>query len=124
MQLSVMTDAKIFATKMAETLYEEAMGIIQTRNKLEKEHPETAKHIFDVTYSDLMKDPEAEIRKIYDHFGYEFTEEYQQRIAAYLEMDSHKTRNPIRVTAQSFQLDPTEIDSQFQPYTQQCSKFF
>lgn len=44
-----------------------------------------ADRILDVSYKKLMKDPVGYIRKIYDHFGYEFTDEFKKRIQNWLD---------------------------------------
>ena len=46
-----------------------------------KEHPEKEGQIFDCIYAELFSDPIAMVRKIYEKFDLEYTDEFEQREA-------------------------------------------
>ena len=50
-----------------------------------KEHPEKEGQIFDCIYAELFSDPIAMVRKIYEKFSLEYTDEFEQRMKVYLE---------------------------------------
>jgi hypothetical protein len=50
-----------------------------------KEHPEKEGQIFDCIYSELFSDPIAMVKKIYEKFRLEYTDEFEQRMKVYLE---------------------------------------
>jgi len=104
---------------------QEIEQLVRSRELLRQLNAEKEKQILDVSFSDLVKDPEAVIRKIYDHFGYEFTPEYQQRIKQYMESNprgKHGKAKPYSM--ETFKLNKEIIDEHFRDYNQQYSKFF
>ena len=50
-----------------------------------KEHSEKEGQIFDCIYAELFSDPIAMVRKIYEKFSLEYTDEFEQRMKVYLE---------------------------------------
>jgi len=49
-----------------------------------KAHPEKEEQIIDCLYDDLLSDPIAMVRRIYEKFGLEYTREFERRMKAYL----------------------------------------
>ncbi len=49
-----------------------------------KEHPEKEKQIFDCIYQNFFSDPIAMVKKIYQKFDIEYTEEFEKRMKIYL----------------------------------------
>ncbi len=50
-----------------------------------KEHPERQEQIFDCIYEELFSNPIAMVKKIYQKFDLEYTEEFEERMKVYLE---------------------------------------
>ncbi|MHA2315916.1 MAG: sulfotransferase family protein, partial [Candidatus Hermodarchaeia archaeon] len=50
-----------------------------------KRHPEKEEQIFDCMYEELFSDPIAMVKTIYQKFGLEYTEEFEERMKVYLE---------------------------------------
>ncbi len=50
-----------------------------------KEHPEKKEQIFDCMYEEFFSDPIAMVKKIYQKFDLEYTEEFEKRMKVYLE---------------------------------------
>ena len=48
-----------------------------------KEHQENEDQIFDCVYEELFSDPIAMVKKIYQKFDLEYTEEFEDRMKAY-----------------------------------------
>jgi len=78
----------------------------------------------DICYSDLIADPEAVIKKIYDHFGYEFTPEYKEAIHKYMENNPKGKYGKAPYSLESFCLDKEKVRDSFEEYIQRYSKFF
>ena len=73
--------------------------------------------IADMHFSDLMSDPVGTIRKAYDHLGIEFTEEYGEKIVAYLAEKPRHKAGKHSYSAEDCGLTETEIREKFQFYT-------
>lgn len=72
--------------------------------------------ILDLRYADLIADPAATVRKVYDTFGYEYTPEYDRRLKAYLG-DSQRPRPANHeYSLEQFGLDGGEITREFDAY--------
>ncbi len=52
--------------------------------KYRKKHLEKENHFFDCLYEELFSDPIAMVKKIYQYFDLEYTEEFEKRMRAYL----------------------------------------
>ena len=50
-----------------------------------KEHSEREEQIFDCMYAELFSDPIAMVKRVYEKFSLEYTEEFEQRMKIYLE---------------------------------------
>jgi hypothetical protein len=78
---------------------------------------DTQGRVEDVLFTDLVKDPVAVIRKIYDRFDYEFTPEFERRIHAFLAEQKKAGGVPKhRYTVEQFGLDADAIRETFAPY--------
>ena len=49
-----------------------------------KEHPEKEEQIFDCMYEELFSDPIAMVKKIYQQFDIEYTDEFEEKMKVYL----------------------------------------
>jgi hypothetical protein len=49
-----------------------------------KEQPQKEKQIFDCIYEELFSDPVALVKRVYQKFGLEYTEEFEERMKVYL----------------------------------------
>lgn len=50
-----------------------------------KEHSEREGQVFDCIYAELFSDPIAMVKRVYEKFSLEYTEEFEQRMKVYLE---------------------------------------
>jgi hypothetical protein len=50
-----------------------------------EENPEKERQIFDCIYAELFSDPITMVKKIYEKFGLEYTDEFEERMKIYLE---------------------------------------
>lgn len=76
--------------------------------------------VLDVHYGDLVRDPMAAVRRIYDHFGYECTERAEACMTQWLAEDARRKRHTHRYDLEQFGLDQATIDRLFGAY---CDRF-
>lgn len=73
--------------------------------------------ILDLAHHEIVADPLATMRRIYDRFGLPFTSEYESRIAAFLaDNPSAKRLGKHKHTAEEFGIDPDEVHERLSDY--------
>lgn len=97
---------------------------MNARKKIKDINPDKEARIFDVSYSRLVADPEAMIKEIYEHFGYEFTPEYQIKLRQYLESHPKGVHGKVNYSLEEFGLNKETIDNEFEDYIRQYSQYF
>jgi hypothetical protein len=75
--------------------------------------------ILDLDYSELIADPIAAVRRIYDELSYEFTPEFEEKLAGYLSRDRKSGRPAHQYTPQQFGLDESTVSEAFADYHEQ-----
>lgn len=85
-----------------------------------RQHRDKPGQFFDAQFEDTLRDPVDLLRRAYGHFGLEFTDAAQDRMAAFLAAHPRGSRGVHRYTPQDFELDLGEIRERFADY---CSKF-
>lgn len=84
---------------------------IEDRKKLNKED-----QIIDLKFEDFVKDQLAVTRKIYKHFGWEFSTEVSQRFSTFLQANPKDKHGAHNYTLADFNLTEEGIESQFSTY--------
>jgi thioesterase domain-containing protein/3-oxoacyl-(acyl-carrier-protein) synthase/acyl carrier protein/ubiquinone/menaquinone biosynthesis C-methylase UbiE len=74
----------------------------------------------DIYYKSLVKDPVATVRKIYEHFGYEFNTEFEQRMLEWLAENRQHKHGKHRYSLEKFGLDQDIVYSALEKY---CTRF-
>lgn len=72
--------------------------------------------IFDILYADLVKDPLAIVGRLYDHFGWSFTNDAQSRMRTYLESHKQGSRGRYVYGFDNTGLDPAIERPRFAAY--------
>lgn len=101
-----------------------AQRLVDSRKKLTKNRPETAKRFFDINFKELIDDPSGTVKKIYDYFGYDFTEEYQQKIEDYINNQPRNNYSRPSYSMDELELTEDDINQKFESYISEYSKFF
>ena len=104
--------------------YEGLYSLMSARDSLQQSKPEVANRILDVSFSKLCKNPKSVIKEIYDHFGYEFTPEYEQKIEEYIETHPRGQYGSVSYSLEEFNLSKETINNKFSTYIQRYSKYF
>lgn len=81
-----------------------------------KSGSEAAKRAIHVRYEDLVADPIGTVERIYDHFGYEVTDEFRSNMRHYLETNRQHKHGKPRYSLEQFGLSEEMIDEAFADY--------
>jgi hypothetical protein len=115
--------AAVMANIFSDAVEPESMGPVAmelTRiaiDRFEKARSENdPARICDVRYTDLVADPIAAVRSIYDALDYSFTPEFEQRLNEYLEKGRRTKRAKHVYSAEQFGLDEQAISEAFADY--------
>ncbi len=83
-------------------------------------HPEHADQFVDIQFTDILADPIACVRKVYDHFGLELTSEAESRMRAFQEEHRHEKHGKHHYTLEMFGLDTEGVSRHYANY---CERF-
>lgn len=72
-------------------------------------NPGREDQIVDCLYQDLFADPIAKVRAIYDKFGMEYTQAFEDRMQVYLENNKQGKYGRHRYTNEEYGLDPDRL---------------
>jgi hypothetical protein len=75
--------------------------------------------LLDVHYRELTADPIGVLRRIYDHFGYRYTDEFERRARQWLQEHPRRERVANYYDLEQFGLDRASVERAFAPYRQQ-----
>jgi LPS sulfotransferase NodH len=89
-------------------------AFLQQRDELRPER------FCDVTYNDIREDPIAVVRRVYDHFGWNFTEDVDRRMREVLRNQPREENGFHRYDPAQFGLTEDEVASCFADY---CRRF-
>ena len=92
------------------TLLEQGMRAREAR-------PEHAHQIFDLHFQEILADPLACVRRIYQHFQLELTPETAARMQGYLDAHPREKHGEHRYSLAGFGLDEGEVRERFAGYT-------
>lgn len=68
---------------------------------------------FDVHYKNLVRDPIGEVRKIYEYFGYPFSEEFEARIIRWIDENPKEKHGVHAYSLKQFGLTREEVQGFF-----------
>jgi hypothetical protein len=71
---------------------------------------------FDAYYTDLVREPIATVRRIYEHFGLRFTDELATRMRRFLAEHPKDQYGVHRYSAAQFGLSPEAVATAFRAY--------
>jgi hypothetical protein len=75
-----------------------------------------ADRVVDVHYTDTVEDPVGTVRRVYEHFGLDYTPSVEDGVRAYLAENPRDKHGTHRYTLEDFGLDRDEVDAAFAPY--------
>jgi hypothetical protein len=75
-----------------------------------------ADRFLDVRYTELVRDPIATVRRVYDHFGYAWTDVFEARMRRFLAQNPKDKHGQHRYSLAAFGLDPDEERARYRAY--------
>ena len=81
-----------------------------------KEHPEKEAQIFDCIYSELFSDPIAMVRRVYEKFSLEYTEEFEKRMKVYLENNKQGKYGRHKYSLEEYGFNEESVFKEFKDY--------
>ncbi len=103
-------DLRKIGTEFVERLPVGPERMIEARKTLDPAR------FLDVSYDRMVADPIATIRAACDHFGYDFTPEYETRAGRYLAANPRHKHGAHQYRLEDFGLDGETVDSHFAAY--------
>jgi hypothetical protein len=91
-------------------------GILEFRVGQSDKHDQVRKNIFDVFYDDLMKEPVAIVRQIYDHFGLRWSQEFEMAMHAWLRNNPQGKQGRNTYSLSDFGLTHEDIATRYGAY--------
>ncbi len=76
----------------------------------------SSKQFFDVNYTDLIKDPIGTVRRIYDYFGYNFSQQMNENLQRYIKENRQHKHGVHRYSLEQFDLKAEEVNERFKDY--------
>ncbi len=77
-----------------------------------------AKRALHILYEELVADPMATAERIYDHFGYEMTDEFRANMKAYLSRNRQHKHGKPSYSLEEFGLDEAKVQEAFAAYNE------
>ncbi len=81
-----------------------------------KEHPEKEEQIFDCMYEELFLNPIKMVKRIYQKFGLEYTEEFEGRMKAYLENNKQGKYGRHKYSQEEYGLNGESVYQEYKDY--------
>ncbi len=81
-----------------------------------KENPEREDQIFDCLYEDLFSDPMAMVKRIYERFSLEYTEEFEDRMKVYLANNKQGKYGRHKYSLEEYGFDGESLYQEYKDY--------
>jgi hypothetical protein len=91
-------------------------SILEFRLDQSDKHDQVRKNIFDVFYDDLMKEPVAIVRQIYDHFGLRWSQEFETAMYSWLRDNPQGKQGRHSYSLSDFDLTHEDIATRYGAY--------
>ena len=79
--------------------------------------PESEERFVDFHYETLMKDPIEVVKRIYEKFGYTYTQEFEDRMKKWIAENPQRKYGGHRYTLEEYGLDTQQLEMAFQKYS-------
>ncbi|CAF1363364.1 unnamed protein product [Adineta ricciae] len=108
--------AEIPADKTADTkrLIQTFDTLVHRLIKFRRAHQHNA--IFDIHYNDLVERPIDTVRHLYDHFGFQWSNEFEQEMIVWLEKNPQGKQGRNMYRLEEFGLTRDEIEQNYNEY--------
>jgi hypothetical protein len=86
-----------------------------------KEHPEKEEQIFDCMYAELISDPIAMVRRVYEKFSLVYTEEFEKRMKVYLVNNKQGKYGRHKYSLEEYGFNGESVYQEFKGYMEHFS---
>ena len=107
---------QILKTRILEFFDESMESILEFRTSKSDKHEQIRKNVFDVMYDNLLKNPVAVVRQIYDHFGLRWSQEFETAMYDWLRENPQYKHGRNIYSLSDFDLTHEDIATRFGPY--------
>ena len=78
----------------------------------------SSQQFFDVKYTDLVQDPIRTVKRIYDYFDYNYSEQMEKNLQRYIQENRQHKHGVHRYYLEQFGLNADQVSERFQDYCQ------
>lgn len=90
--------------------------LMKFRARHSQSSDQSNKSIYDINYNDLMEQPIATVRRIYDHFGFDWSDEFQVAMNAWLIDNPQGKQGRHTYNLAEFDLSHDDIETRYADY--------
>jgi hypothetical protein len=90
--------------------------IMKFRTRQSQSSDQSSKSIFDINYNELMEQPIATVRRIYNHFGFQWSDEFQAAMHAWLINNPQGKQGRHTYSLTEFGLTRDDIETRYADY--------
>lgn len=105
-------DPQVLCRNTAHHMSEKAKRMMDYRDQ----HPEKENQFFDIDYHQLITDPIGTVRRIYEHFGYEYSEEFEANMKQWLRDNQQGKYGRVKYSLEEFGVRRDEVEAMFAKY--------
>lgn len=91
-------------------------GVGLERATESRRNPDIDSRFIDVAYRDAVREPLAVVRRIYDHFGLPYTQEFEERVKARIGLSTASGHGKHHYEAEDFDIAGLDLPKQFSHY--------
>jgi hypothetical protein len=107
---------QILKTRTLEFFDKSMESILEFRTSKNDKHEQIRKNVLDVMYDNLVKNPVAVVRQIYDHFGLRWSQEFETAMYDWLRENPQYKHGRNIYSLSDFDLTHEDIATRFGPY--------
>jgi hypothetical protein len=110
------TGQQISIARVLQSIDKGMECILEFRVGQSDKYDQVRKNIFDVVYDDLMKEPVAIVRQIYDHFGLRWSQQFETAMYAWLRDNPQGKQGRNTYSLSDFGLTDEDITTRYGAY--------
>lgn len=107
---------QILRTRAIEHFDKMVQSIVDFRKGDNDEHVEVRKSLLDIFYDDLMDDPIGTVKQIYDHFGLQWSQEFEKAMEKWLRENPQGKQGRNSYSLSDFNLTEDDIYIRYAAY--------
>jgi hypothetical protein len=109
-------EAEMMDTKAIARSAADFFGTGLERATESRRNPALDRHFMDVDYRDTIRDPLGVLRRIYDHFGFDYTKEFEARVKAHVAAPRQTGHGQHHYDPNEFGIAELHLEDQFPRY--------